>query len=291
MRINFFVHLSFLLCTCVCLFSGSDSWAQGIDICGQGQLGCLNPEGMTVQTRFHPPFAYFRKDYGDPYAEYMRNLPLLPHNSPVLLHTGEPKENQAVHVAVLDIDVGKRNLQNCSDAAQRLRAEYLYATHQWNKISYHLSNGFLLSYNDWRAGYRLKREGKKTWMHKSAKPSDSYESFRAYLDALFTYAGVNSVMAESSPIALHEMQPGDVFAATGHLIIVLDVVENIQGNKMFLLAQSFIPAQEIQTLMLLGMIYQTSASPLKHQSGVSPRLDLICGECPEIEVLRFCLHY
>jgi hypothetical protein len=222
--------------------------AQYIPACEDASEGCLENEAMTVETRFIPPFGYYRQKTDDAYIQYLRQLPLKAAGSPVLLHTGEAKKNQSVHVATLDIDVGKRNYQNCSDAAQKLRCEHLYATKQWDKIKYHLSNGFLLSWDEWRAGYRLKREAKKTWMVKSAKADDSYETFRKHLDQLFIYAGVDSVMRESTAIALQDMQPSDVFASRGHLIIVLDVAENYHGNKMFLLAQSFIPAQEIEIL-------------------------------------------
>ena len=65
---------------------------------------------------------------------------------------------------------------------------------------------------------------------------------------LFMYAGVSSVMKESPVISVADLRPGDAIAGVGHLIIVLDVVENEQGNKKFLLAQSYIPAQQIEVL-------------------------------------------
>ncbi len=49
-----------------------------------------------------------------------------PAGAPVLTYTGAPKWRQDVHVAVIDIDVGKRDLQQCADAIMRLRGEWLY---------------------------------------------------------------------------------------------------------------------------------------------------------------------
>jgi hypothetical protein len=40
----------------------------------------------------------------------------------VLLYNGAPKFRQDVHAAVIDIDVGTRDLQQCADATMRLRA-------------------------------------------------------------------------------------------------------------------------------------------------------------------------
>jgi hypothetical protein len=50
----------------------------------------------------------------------------------------------------------------------------------------------------------------------------------------------------------HEMQIGDVFIEggfPGHAVIVVDMAENKEnGEKVFLLAQSFMPAQDIHVL-------------------------------------------
>ena len=50
-----------------------------------------------------------------------------PANAPVLIYTGAQKWRQDVHAAVIDIDVGRRDLQQCADAIMRLRAEWLFA--------------------------------------------------------------------------------------------------------------------------------------------------------------------
>ena len=47
------------------------------------------------------------------------------------------------------------------------------------------------------------------------------------------------------------LQPGDIFyhgGSPGHAVMVLNVVENDLGNKMFILAQSYMPAQEMHIL-------------------------------------------
>ena len=223
--------------------------AQGNDTTHQAvQKSWLNPSGMTVESRFLPPEGYVRKTYDDPYTDYMRKLPMLPDGSPVLIYTGEIREYQDTQVGVLNIDVGKRDLQQCSDAAQRLRAEYLYQTGQHEKIHYHFSNGMALPWDKWRAGWRVKKEKNKTWLVKTSSSDNSYQNFRKYLDMLFMYAGVNSVMKESKVLDIADVRPGDALAAVGHLIIILDVVENAEGKKKLLLAQSYIPAQQIEVL-------------------------------------------
>jgi len=47
------------------------------------------------------------------------------------------------------------------------------------------------------------------------------------------------------------MKPGDILirgGAPGHAVIVVDMAEDKKGNKLFMLAQSYMPAQEIHVL-------------------------------------------
>ncbi len=209
----------------------------------------INPAGMTLETRFPAPDGFKRTNPDDGYAQYLRSLPMRPDGSKVLLFNGEEKEYQDGHVAVVDIDVGKRDLQQCADACLRLRTEYLYQTKQYEKMIYHLSNWQELSWPKWVDGYRLKYLGhNKTEYKKTAGKSDSYETYRKWLDALMMYAGVSSLMKESKKLELSDIQPGDVVSSTGHMIMIIDVVENSSGEKRFLLAQSYMPAQQIEVL-------------------------------------------
>lgn len=213
-------------------------------------LKVVEPMQSTIGTRVLLPQG-FTRTATDNYGEYIRNLPLLPDKSPVLLYNGIKKLNQSSHIAVVDIDVGKKDLQQCADSALRIRTEYLFQTQQFDKINYHLTNGELFSYTDYRDGYRLKVEGNNTSLVKTDEYSDTYETFRGYLEILFIYAGTISVENESTPLPKEEMQIGDVFViggSPGHCIMVVDLCENIDGEKMFLLAQGNTPAQQIHLL-------------------------------------------
>jgi hypothetical protein len=79
----------------------------------------------------------------------------------------------------------------------------------------------------------------------------SYEGFRAYLDAIFTYAGSASLAKELAPVDLAQVQPGDLFiqgGAPGHAVVVLDVARDAEGRAFMLLGQSYMPAQEFHLL-------------------------------------------
>lgn len=210
----------------------------------------IDPSGQTIETRILPPKGFKRSKVND-YGMFLRNQALLPDGSPVLLFDGREKHNQTDHVAVLAIDVGERDRQQCADAALRLRCEYLFESKQFDKISYHLTNGDEFPYTKYREGFRLKVNGNRTELKKSASKDSSYETFQKYLQILFAYAGTISVEKESKPIVLDDIQIGDIFViggSPGHCVIVMDLCENDQGEKAFLLGQSYMPAQQIHIL-------------------------------------------
>ena len=210
----------------------------------------INEDGMTIATRICTPEGFEREE-GNAYEEFIRNQALMPHGSPVLLYNGTEKGNQNAHVAVLSIDVGERDRQQCADAALRLRCEFLYATEQFDKINYRLTNGDEFPYDKYRKGYRLNVEDNSTSLVKTASADNSYAVFRKYCDILFAYAGTISVEKESQAIPKEDMRIGDIFViggSPGHCVIVMDMCENANGSKQFLLGQSYMPAQQIHIL-------------------------------------------
>lgn len=167
-------------------------------------------------------------------------------------YSGEVKSNK-VAAAVLSYDVGNKDLQQCADAVMRLRAEYLYKTKQFDALHFNFTNGFNAMYIKWRSGYRIAVKGNNVNWVKITKESESYQSFREYLNVVFTYAGTASLTKELKQITLAQMQIGDVFikgGSPGHAVIVVDMAVNPKTNrKVFMIAQSYMPAQDIHILI------------------------------------------
>ena len=191
------------------------------------------PGEQTLEQRIAPPPGFTRSAAApDSWAAWLRGLPMKPANAPVLIYTGVQKWRQDVHAAVIDIDVGKRDLQQCADAIMRLRAEWLFAADRKQEIRFNDTKGKRLSF--------------------SARRDSGYASFRKYMDYVFAYAGTYSLERELKPASHASLQAGDVFIKggfPGHAVLVGDVVENPQtGEKRFLLLQSYMPAQEIHVL-------------------------------------------
>ncbi|MFM7767840.1 MAG: DUF4846 domain-containing protein, partial [Bacteroidota bacterium] len=73
-----------------------------------------------------------------------------------------------------------------------------------------------------------------------------------YMEMVFSYAGTASLEKELKPVDLADMQIGDLFIKggfPGHAVVVVDMaVHESTGEKLFLLAQSYMPAQETHVL-------------------------------------------
>src|SRR5262245_35886390 len=85
-----------------------------------------------------PPPAGFKRIAVAPgsFGEWLRGLPLKAADAPVHLYDGRPKTNQDIHIAVIDIDTGSRDLQQFADAVMRLRAEYLLGSGRARDIAF-----------------------------------------------------------------------------------------------------------------------------------------------------------
>ncbi len=213
----------------------------------------VNPEGKTIETRFIVPGGFERIEApADSFARYLRRLPLKSQGAEVKLYDGSSKRNDGIYDAVVDLDIDPENLQQCADAVIRLRGEYLWGQKRYDEIHFNFTNGFRVDYSKWIGGYRIVVKGNKTSWIESASPSNSYNDFRKYMKLIFLYAGTLSLSKEILAVDYRDLKIGDIFiqgGSPGHAIIVVDLAVNIKsGEKVYLLAQSYMPAQEIQIL-------------------------------------------
>ena len=212
----------------------------------------IDAAGQTLEKRILAPAGYERTEADEgSMTEFLRKYPVKEDDSPVLLYNGNEKGNQKAHIAVFKLPIEDADLQQCADSVMRMYAEYFWATGQYERIAFHFTNGFLAEYSKWREGYRILVNGNDVSWTKSAEYDDSYETFVKYMRIVFSYAGTLSMEQESGSIAEAEMEPGDVFllgGSPGHVVMVVDVCENEQGEKAFLLAQGYMPAQEFHVL-------------------------------------------
>lgn len=164
------------------------------------------------------------------FAAWLRQVPLK-EDKTVYLYNGMPKANQSAQYAVIDIPVGKKDLQQCADAAMRLRAEYLFIEKKYGEIAFMDFNG---KWYTWKGG-------------------NNRTAFEIYLQTVFGWCGSASLEKQLKPVSdFNDIQTGDVLITggfPGHAMTVVDMAVNTKGEKIFLLAQGYQPAQDIHVLL------------------------------------------
>ncbi len=199
----------------------------------------INKEGKTIEKRFKTPTNFERITVQEnSFSKYLRTLPLKSFNSKVKYYDGSTKNNFNVYISVVDMKIGNRDLEQCADAVMRLRGEYLYHQKKYNDIHFNFLS-----------------DGKPRYYKNYVKGDYSYAKFKKYMNYIFAYANTRSLHGELTKVnAIKDIQIGDVFIQKrnpyGHAVIVVDVAHNkTTGEKLFMLAQSYMPAQETQILV------------------------------------------
>jgi len=166
------------------------------------------------------------------FAAWLRDVPLKKEKA-VYLYNGKLKPNQSAQFAVIDIPVGKKDLQQCADAVMRLRAEYLFSQGKFREIAFMDYSG---KWYKWNGG--------------ASRPA-----FENYLQTVFGWCGSASLEKQMKPVRdFNSISSGDVFVKggfPGHAVTVVDIAINNKGKKIFMLAQGYQPAQDMHVLVNL----------------------------------------
>jgi hypothetical protein len=199
----------------------------------------INPTGETIISRFNLPEGYsYTQERENSWGAFLRSLPLKPDGSEVKTYRGEIKPNYQTYLAVFDLPIGNKDLHQCADAVMRLRADYLFSQSRFNEISFRQASGKTISYTTWLAG----------------RTPDKTNLWR-YLENVFNTCNTTSLNQQLESKSLESLAIGDVFISGpppgqsyGHAIIVVNKCVDTGGKVKFMLAQSYMPAQEIQIL-------------------------------------------
>jgi hypothetical protein len=218
------------------LAGGPELFGQEAPAAGDRQL--IDPAGTTVGTRIRVPAGYARvRVEAGSFQEFLRGQPLKPDGARVEYYDGREKNPAGVYCAVLDRPIRPGDREQCADAIIRLRAEYLFGLKRYAEISFDfVADGLPRRYVDFAGADR------------------SYPKFLKYLDFVFDHANTVSLYGQLTPVGdASGIAIGDVFIqkerAINHVVIVVDMAVNAAGEKAFLLAQSYMPAQETQILV------------------------------------------
>jgi hypothetical protein len=154
--------------------------------------------------------------------------------------------------AVVALDEGTADLQQCADSIMRLHAEWLWS--QGNRaMDYRAASGAAMPFTRWLAGDRPAAEGNVLRWTASARAGDrdDHSGFRKYLDAVFTWANTGALARDVPKSTVESLRPGDFFVlagSPGHAVLVLDVAAGEHGERAVLLGQGYMPAQSFHVL-------------------------------------------
>lgn len=198
----------------------------------------VDTSAFILSERFSLPQGFERVTLdSNSFGTYLRDLPLKKMGTNVKYFDGRSKLKANVYCSVIDQDIDPVDLQQCADAVMRLRGEYLYKQKKYDQIHFNFVS-----------------DNKPRYFKDYAKGDYSYKKFRAYMKYVFSYANTGSLKNELQKVEnFEEILPGDVLIQSGspygHAVIIVDVAINSDGKKIFMLAQSYMPAQETQILI------------------------------------------
>jgi hypothetical protein len=211
-------------------------------------------KGETIMERIKAPKGYtWVKEAPGSFGAFLQQLELEPAGTRILDFKKKPISNQYEHVAIIKKDIGNKNLQQCADAVIRLRADYLWQKNRKDNIAFHFTNGDLYRWSDYKQGKRPVLISNSTvQFKKTASYDDSHDGFRKYLDIVFTYAGTISLNRETVKVSSNKnIKTGNILVtpgSPGHALIIVGTAVNTKGEKRYLLAQGYTPAQSIHII-------------------------------------------
>ena len=122
-----------LLSALLFVISSCTDTENGIETKPTKKITGINAE--TIRGISLPQGFNYVDDNDSVYSNWLLGLNLK-ENKTVYLYNGKPKSNQDVQYAVMNIDIGKKDLIQCADAAMKLRADYLFEKHLYDQIKF-----------------------------------------------------------------------------------------------------------------------------------------------------------
>lgn len=212
-----------------------------------------SPAVESLAIRFEPPRGFERVSLPpQSFGAWLRGLPLAPPGTPVLTYDGRIRysaEDPRIG-AVVAIDIGTADLQQCADSILRLHAEWCWSQGD-RSMSYEAASGLALPYGRYSRGERIVAEGARIHWAPAGRPTSDHSGFRRYLATVFAWANTTSLARQAEPVPEAALVPGDFFVLPGnpgHAVLVLDLARDPTGQRRALLGQGYMPAQSFYVL-------------------------------------------
>jgi len=208
-----------------------------------------------LEARFPVPAGYRRVQVADgSFAAWLRGLPVTRGEAMVKSYDG--RALQAPAAAVVPLDLGAGDVQQCADSILRLHAEYQWQRGAADGLSIHFTSGDPSTWKAWREGERFEIAGSRVNRVHKGPVANTHREFRKWLQHSFLYAGTRSLRHDAQPVPVADpLQPGDLFVSPGspgHAVVILDVAQAVGKPPVALLGQGYMPAQDFHVLQDKG---------------------------------------
>ena len=213
-------------------------------------LATCTTTSQTIESYFKIPQGYER-EFANDYSRWILKQPIIVNKHVLTFDNNKIPGLNDWYIAKFDYDIGAKDLHQCADAAIYLNAKYHYDKNNLSKVKYHFTNGYMYSYSDFEENKVPDCREDKNWECELVYKETN--NLNEYLDIVWNYAGSYSLEKyDTYQVDLKNIQPGDIFiygGFPGHVVSVVDVIINKNGQKKFMLAQSYMPAQEQHILL------------------------------------------
>lgn len=219
-------------------------------------MDLVDRDGKTIETRYRPPKGYKRTKAGkNTFTDFIRNEKLKDYGQKSIYYNGKPKKSEGVYDAVFDVDLAGKNILHCADSCYKFRGDYLYSIGRYDKMKFHFVGKGIADFDKYTRGYRVDPETGEYFL--MGEKSSSPDVYKKFMDTVYIYSSTLSLVDDTDRVDIDDMKVGDIFLRlgtpgskrVGHAITIIDMAENSSGNKVFMLAQSYMPAQQPQVLV------------------------------------------
>ncbi len=214
----------------------------------------------SMASRFPPP-ARFSRVAVKPgsYGDWLRHLPMLKKGVGVRSYSGQLLvASTAASAGVIDLDVGKRDLQQCMDTIMRLRGEYLWWKKRASRVRFRYAGRRYFGWAQYARGLRPRRVGRRIVLKGGFLRGWGRKHFRRYLTFMFMMTGTMHNVYEPR-VKATQVSAGDFFVQPppgpgylGHAVVILDLARDRGGRTVALLGEGYTPAQDLHVLKAPG---------------------------------------
>jgi len=130
-------------------------------------------------------------------------------------------------------------------------SEYARVRKEDDRIAFRSLSGETITWTAWRNGrYAINGDGSAIVYHRGAGLPDTRRAFDDFLRFVMTYANTASIKRDWPVAGARDLRIGDVLVqpgcpgtGLGHLSIVIDLCENVSGERLYLFIDGFTPAR------------------------------------------------